>query len=113
MKTAIYACLIAAPSARDVLTHKLVPPIHAPHATYPNALAVIVFLWEGSPSHPIIPFATKPLLFVIHAKAFPFLMHLPRIRMPGPQSSFPSPLRSSPSPCHRYRPLVVVDLAHQ
>ena len=45
-KTAIYACLIAAPSARDVLTHKLVPSIHAPYATYPNALAVIVYLGE-------------------------------------------------------------------
>ena len=46
-KTAIDACLLAAPSARDVLTHKLVSPIHAPHATYPNALAVIVFFGGG------------------------------------------------------------------
>ena len=107
--TAIYACLNAAPSARDVLTHKLVPPIHAPDATYPNALAVIAFLGQV---HSIqSTFAPNPLLFVIHVKAFSFLMHLPRIRMLGLPPSSLSPPRSPPSALHRHRSLVAVDLA--
>lgn len=47
--------VIAAPSARDVLTHKLVPPIHAPDATYPNALVVIVFLGQVQQVIPLNP----------------------------------------------------------